>query len=57
MFHALVLGIIACILKLVANNYAGEYGNTEYRLWSFQMGGIKLEKKLPKNQHTQGNVH
>ena len=24
MFHALVLGIIACILNLVANNYAGE---------------------------------
>ena len=25
----------------------------QYRLWSFQMGGSKLERFLPKNQHTQ----
>ena len=25
----------------------------QYGLWSFQMGGIKLEIFLPKNQHTQ----
>ena len=25
----------------------------QYGLWSFQMGGIKLERFLPKNQHTQ----
>ena len=25
----------------------------QYRLWSFQMGGTKLERFLPKNQHTQ----
>ena len=25
----------------------------QYRLWSFQTGGIKLERFLPKNQHTQ----
>ena len=27
----------------------------QYRLWSFQMGDTKLERFLPKNQHTQGN--
>ena len=25
----------------------------QYGLWSFQTGGIKLERFLPKNQHTQ----
>ena len=25
----------------------------QYRLWSFQTGGTKLETFLPKNQHTQ----
>ena len=25
----------------------------QYRLWSFQMGGIKPKRFLPKNQHTQ----
>ena len=25
----------------------------QYRLWSFQMGGTKLERFLPKNKHTQ----
>ena len=25
----------------------------QYGLWSFQMGGTKLAKFLPKNQHTQ----
>ena len=25
-------------------------------VWSFQMGGIKLERFLPKNQHTQRNL-
>ena len=27
----------------------------QYGLWSFQMGDTKLERFLPKNQHTQGN--
>ena len=27
----------------------------QYRLWSFQTGGTRLERFLPKNQHTQGN--
>ena len=26
----------------------------QYGLWSFQTGGTKLERVLPKNQHTQG---
>ena len=26
---------------------------SQYGLWSFQMGGTKLERFLPKNQHTQ----
>ena len=25
----------------------------QYGLWSFQTGGTKLERILPKNQHTQ----
>ena len=25
----------------------------QYRLWSFQIGGTKLERFFPKNQHTQ----
>ena len=25
----------------------------QYGLWSFQIGGTKLERFLPKNQHTQ----
>ena len=25
----------------------------QYGLWGFQMGGTKLERFLPKNQHTQ----
>ena len=25
----------------------------QYGLWSFQMGGKKLERFLPKDQHTQ----
>ena len=29
-------------------------GLWQYRLWSFQTGGTKLEKILPKNQHPQG---
>ena len=28
----------------------------QYKLWSFQMGGTKLEIFLPKNQHTQRKV-
>ena len=27
----------------------------QYGLWSFQTGGTKLERCLPKNQHTQRN--
>ena len=28
----------------------------QYRLWSFQSGGTKSERVLPKNQHTQKKV-
>ena len=36
------------------NRYFAPYFDMwQYRLWSFQMGGIKLERFLPKNQHTQ----
>ena len=28
----------------------------QYKLWSFQMGGTRLEIFLPKNQHTQRKV-
>ena len=28
----------------------------QYGLWSFQTGGTKLERFLPKNQHTQRKI-
>jgi hypothetical protein len=28
----------------------------QYGLWSFQTGDTKLERFLPKNQHTQGKL-
>ena len=28
----------------------------QYGLWSFQTGGTKLGRLLPKNQHTQGKL-
>ena len=30
-----------------------QYALWQYRLWSLQTGGKKLERFLPKNQHTQ----
>ena len=30
-----------------------DYRLWKYGLWSFQMGDTKLERFLPKNQHTQ----
>ena len=32
------------------------YGLWQYGLWSFQAGGTKLERFLPKNQHTQSKL-
>ena len=32
---------------------AVEWGLWQYGLWSFQTGGIRLERFLPKNLHTQ----
>ena len=31
----------------------GNFLLRQYRLWSFQMGYTKLERFLPKNQHSQ----
>ena len=31
-------------------------GLWQYGLWSFQTGGTKLERFLPKNQHTQSKL-
>ena len=28
----------------------------QYGLWSFQTGGTKIKRFLPKNQHTQGKL-
>ena len=28
----------------------------QYGLWSFQAGGTKLERFLPKNQHTKKEI-
>ena len=33
--------------------FSALYGVWQYGLWSFQTGGTKLERFLPKNQHTQ----
>ena len=34
--------------------FSGSYCRVwQYRLWSFQPGGTKLERFMPKNQHTQ----
>ena len=41
--------------EICAHVNFGVYLSTrrEYGLWSFQMGNTKLERFLPKNQHTQ----
>ena len=39
--------------ECVENNQLGLNELWQYRLWSFQTGGTKLERFLPKNQHTQ----
>ena len=40
---------------VVSGLVAGSCGPTlwQYGLWSFQTGGTKLERFLPKNQHAQ----
>ena len=43
----LVVFVIYFVLSLVI------YSLWQYGLWSFQTGGTKLERFLPKNQHTQ----
>ena len=38
---------------LILENKLNLWKLWQYGLWSFQMGGTKLERFLPKNQHTQ----
>ena len=40
-------------LILLSEHQICEYVLWRYGLWSFQMGGTKLELFLPKNQHPQ----
>ena len=38
---------------LISFNKTDKYTLWQYGLWSFQTGDTKLERFLPKNQHTQ----
>ena len=40
-------------LKAIINRYLIQCELWQYGLWSFQTRGTKLERFLPKNQHTQ----
>ena len=41
--------------KVLSSDFQGlrTYAVWQYGLWSFQTGDTKLERFLPKNQHTQ----
>ena len=39
--------------KKSIKSFAGHCTLWQYGLWSFQTGGTKLERFLPKKQHTQ----
>ena len=39
--------------QTVSKVYSCQWTTWQYGLWSFQAGGTKLERFLPKNQHTQ----
>ena len=41
------------LVTLVPEENSGTYLLWQYGLWSFQSGYIKLQRFLPKNQHTQ----
>ena len=47
--------IVGCQFLKIVNLYSVKGGPTlwQYGLWRFQTGGTKLERFLPKNQHTQ----
>ena len=49
--------MIVTALEFILQNVPKELENLwsvwQYELWSFQMGDTKLERFLPKNQHTQ----
>ena len=42
------------IITYELSQYYNRHTIWQCGLWSFQTGGIKLERFLPKNQHTQG---
>ena len=42
--------------KLPNSPSLGGYTIWQYGLWSFQTGGTKLERFLPKNQHTESKL-
>ena len=43
----------SCFLQATLNLQQGNSTLWQYRLWSFQMGGTKSDRFLPKNQHIQ----
>ena len=49
--------MIVTALEFILQNVPKELENLwsvwQYGLWSFQMGDTKLERFLPKNEHTQ----
>ena len=47
--------VLSCWFTNVCSNLAikGASSIWQYGLWSFQTGGTKLERFMPKNQHTQ----
>ena len=44
---------ITSLRTVVPSHYLDGWPLWQYGLWSFQMGDKKLERFLPKNQHTQ----
>ena len=56
-FHFLILYHTVCFSTTYDNYPCSDiYLIWQYGLWSFQTGGTKLERFLPKNQHTQRNL-
>ena len=43
----------SCQLNMSSHQNSEDWRLWQYGLWSFQTGGTKLERFLPKNQHTQ----
>ena len=53
--HSLALLLISSDNSTIVKTFQTKGLHTlwQYGLWSFQTGGTKLERFLPKNQHTQ----